>query len=266
MRHNIVLVALAAVSTLTGCSMFQRGPRFQPVSEADFGRLSPAQMGPVDSARGELFSAHDAVARAKLRLQEVQQEPARARADETAARAELQRAGAELDAAASSADPGAKARAKELDAAARLRAQAARAHTGFAQRQVDARQAEVDMGEARVEVAEAELERAKLTALRQARIAAATKYDAAPFDAHVAQAEKGFQDARARAAEAARRSDQSRFAWSTLTQQYQARVQGESPPAGTGAGQALPVAPPPPPPALPPASPPAGASASGTGQ
>lgn len=256
MRHIRCVRTLAALSVLLGCSTFQRGPRFHPVSDADFGRLAPAQMGPVDAARAELFSAHDAVARAKLRLQEAQEETARARADTTGARAELQRAGAELDAAQDSADPAAGARARELEAAARLRSQAARAHNAFANRQVDARGADVEAAAARVAVADAQLERAKLTALRQAGIAAATKYDPAPFDANVARVEKDHQEARARASEAAHQSDAARLAWASLTQQYQARTRAAAAAASAAPGQGLP-----PPPPDTPANPPAGAAA-----
>jgi hypothetical protein len=258
--------ALAAcLASTSGCAMFHRGPAFKPVSDADFGRLTPAQMGPVDAARSDLFSAHDAVARAKLRAQEAEQETERARADQTAARAELQRAGAELDAAQDSADLAAKTRAQELDATARLRSEEARAHAAFAQRQVDAREADVDAADAHVKVAEAQLERSKLTALRQAGLGAASKYDPATFDARVAAAEKDYQEARARANDAGRKSDSARLTWSGLAQQYQARTQPTGPASGTGAGVA-PGAPPQlpaPAPDQPPAPPPPGAAAQG---
>ncbi|HET6440199.1 MAG TPA: hypothetical protein VFG59_19200 [Anaeromyxobacter sp.] len=266
-RRRLSLVSLAGALLFCGCAMFHhRGPQFKPISDTDYGRLAPSQLGPVDQARSRLFEANDSVARAKLELEKAQHEGELARADQTAARADTERARAEQDAAHSSNDPTAKARAQEDQADAELRTRSAQGHAAYAQRLVEARQAEVEAATQLVNVRQAELERAKLTALSQARIPAATKYDPAPFDAHVADAEQAYQQARASASEAGHAADQARNDWSTLDQQYQARIHGQAgegtagatpPPGQQGTGSAgAPASPPPAPPPPPPAAPP----------
>jgi hypothetical protein len=229
---------LLAVLATCSCALFQRnqGPRFKPVSDVDFGRLTPGQMGPVDAARGQAFAARDAQARATLRLEEAKHEAEFAQAEGTAGQADTQRAQAELDAAASSNAPDVKARAQEAAIEAELHRRAAQAHAAYAQKLMTARQAEMDAAAGMVKVRDAELERAKLTALSQARIPAATKYSPATFDAKVADAQRGYQQARARADDALAQAEQVRGAWVALNDQYQSRLQGR--PAATGTGTA----------------------------
>jgi colicin import membrane protein len=226
MDRKTLAATLAAVA-LGGCWVFRgRGPELRPVSDADFGVLSPDQMGPVDTARGSLFAARDAVVRAQLRLREARNEVDLARLDRTAAQAEAQRAAGTVRAAGESADPSAQARAKELAEAARLRIEAAQAHATYAERLVEARKADVEAAGARVRIAEAELERSKLTALEEARIPAARNYDPRPLDALVARAQSAAQERAAAARAADQRAAEAQGAWRTLSQRYQARISG----------------------------------------
>ncbi len=239
MLGTVSRASLLAVLALTSCALFQRnrGPEYQPVSDADFGRLRPSQMGPVDAARGQAFAARDAQARATLRLEEAKHEAELAQAEQTAAQADAQRAQAMQDAAASSNAPDVKASAQEATVDAELHRRAAQAHAAYAQRLMAARQAEVDAAARLVEVRDAELDRAKLTALSQAGIPAATKYQPSTFDARVADAQRDYQQAKARADGALQEADQVHNAWLALDDQYQQRLQGAAQ-TGTGAGSA----------------------------
>jgi hypothetical protein len=172
-----------------------------------------------------------------LRLEEAKHEGDLAQAEETAARADSERARAEQDAAATSNAPTAKAQAQEAAADAELHRRAAQAHEAYAQRLLASRQAEMDAAGELVKVREAELERAKLTALSQAGVPAATKYDPAPFDAYVADAQRDYQRARAKASDALHQADETHNAWVALNQQYQARLQGAAAQTGTGVAQ-----------------------------
>ena len=258
---------LASVLAVTSCALFHgSGPKFQPVSDADYGRLAAGQMAPVDAARRQVTAARDASARARLRLEEAEHEAQLAQADQTAARADSERSLAEQGAASSSKAPDVVAQAQEAAARAELRRRAAQAHAAYAQRLVGARQAEVEAADDQVAVREAELDRAKLTALSQADIPAATKYNPASFDARVADAQKRYQEARAKANDSLHQADQTHSAWLALNDQYQQRLQGPTAQGGTGAAAPLqpgtaptgpdeaaraPAAPPSPPPAPP---------------
>jgi hypothetical protein len=260
--------SLAAALIVSACAMFRGGgnPKFTPVSDADYGRLAPGQMAPVDAARGQTFAARDAAARAKLRLEEAQHESELAQAEQTAARADTEHARAEQDAAASSKAPDVLARAQESAVRAELHRRAAQAHAAYAQKLMAARQAEADAADDQVKVRDAELDRSKLTALSQAGIPAATKYSPASFDARVAEAQRKYQEAKARADDAVHQANQTHNDWMALNDQYRQRLQGSAAQTGTGTAQAAPLIPgtaPPQPgeaaraPAQPPPAPPA---------
>lgn len=228
---------LAAVALLAGCSAVHgRHSGYRPVADTDYARLRPDQLGPVDQARVAEGAARDEVARAKLRLEQAQSEIAMARADQTAARAAGQRAAAQRDRALSSNAPAARAGAQEAAAEAELQARAAQAHMAYAQRLVEARRAEREAADRLVVVRQAELERARLSALAQAGVPAATKYDPAAFDARVADAQRDYQQRRADAAQRLDLAQQNENAWRVLHAQYQARVEGPGRTYGTGAG------------------------------
>jgi hypothetical protein len=227
MWNRSALRPALALAVLLACrSGGSRGPQFQPVADADFGRLSPEQIAPVTTARADAAAARDAVSRAQLRLQDARHEADFARADQTAARADLERAAAQGRASRESGDPNELARATELGAAAQLRQQSADAHAEYASRIVEARNADLVAAQAEQSRAEAALERAKLAALEQARIPAAQKYDPAKFDAHVARATRDAEAARTRASQSERAAQQALANWRTLQQRWQARAGG----------------------------------------
>lgn len=254
---------LAAASLLaSGCSMFQdKKAEFRPVSEADFGRLAPDQLGPVEGAREQVFAARDEASRAKLRLQQAENEAELARADQAMVQAAMQRAKAEQNVARKSNAPEAKAKAQEAAAQAELQARSARAHLSYANKLGAARQAELDAAEALVKVREAELEQAKLDALSQAGIPAATKYDPSLFAARVAELRKEHLEAESEAKVRMGEAKQGENTWRTLHAQYQERVQSQPAATATGSGSerptgeepAAPADPVPPPQAPPPA-------------
>jgi hypothetical protein len=109
---------------------------------------------------------------------------------------------------------------------AALRTQAADARLDYARRLVAAREADVAAAEARVRRLEWEAERAKLTALREAQIPAATKYDPAPIDGRVAEAARAESAARARAGELDRAAAVAHGRWRGLVDRYEARARG----------------------------------------
>jgi hypothetical protein len=227
MRKISIALGLAGLAALSGCrSASSRGPAYRPVSEADFGRLEAGQTGPVDAARADLALARDEVARAERRAADARHEIEFARADETAARAERERATAEMRVAHESADPRALARAQDLADGAEIRSRAAAEHLAYAQRLVEARDAARDATRARVALAEAALERARLAALEQAGIPAASKYDPRPLDALEAERRRAFDARRARAAHAERLAQDALARWRAQVDRWQARAQG----------------------------------------
>jgi hypothetical protein len=70
------------------------------------------------------------------------------------------------------------------------------------------------------------MDRAKLTALSQAQIPAATKYDPARFESRISESRRAEEQARGQANQAERAAATARDAWKSLEQRYQARVQG----------------------------------------
>lgn len=225
------LAVLALAATLaSGCRSAQertsQAEVVPLVSPADVGRLAPEQMGPIQTARGDLDAARDAVARARLRLQDARHEESYARADRTQADADRQRAEAQLKTAQEAGDARLAARATELVEAAALRAQGADARIDYARRLVAARDAEVRAAEAHVVRAEWEIERAKLAALREAQLPAATKYDPAPLDRRVGEAARAEDGARARARDMAHQAAVAFDRWRSLVDRYEARARG----------------------------------------
>jgi hypothetical protein len=225
-----VICAIALAVAACGTSK-KKEPAFTPVSEADFGRLSAEQVGPVQTARADTDASRDAAARARHRLAEARHEEGFARADRAQADADAARAAAEMRAAKEAGDGRLVARAEELRAAAALRQQAADARLDYARRLVAAREADIAAADARTRLSEAQLERAKLDALAQAGIPAATKYDPGPFERRVAEAKRAADGAAGQARLRDREAIAARDRWQGLVQRYEARVQGAG---GTG--------------------------------
>jgi chromosome segregation ATPase len=187
MQRTALTLALAALVACAGSRSHENeAPK---VSDADFARLGPGQMAPVDQARQAVNAARDELARARLRQQQTQNEAALAQADRTAAEADAQRAAAEAKTANDSREPAALQRVQQLQQQASLRRQAADAHLDYANKLSAARAAQVASAQRQVDLAEAQLEWTKLQALQAAGVPAASKYDQAAF-------QKRYQEAR----------------------------------------------------------------------
>jgi hypothetical protein len=149
MRTLALAAALTALSTTACSSTPKKAVAEQPVrtvADADLGRLGPDQMGALQTARGALHEARDAVARARLRLLESKHEDNWANAEKASAEGDRLRAAAELAAAKEAGDQGRAGLAAERAEAAALRGQAADARLEYARRLVTARDAEVKAG------------------------------------------------------------------------------------------------------------------------
>ncbi len=199
-------------------------PALPPVADADVGRLAPEQMGQIQSARADLAAAQDALARARLRLQDSRHEEQYAAADRTQAQADRQRGDADMRAAAEAGDERLRSRAAEELEQATLRAQAADARLDFARRLVAARDVDVQAAAARVRRGEWEVERAKLAALREAGIPAASKYDQVPYEKRVAEAAQSEQSLRTRARDLDQAAATAHARWRSLVDRYEARA------------------------------------------
>jgi colicin import membrane protein len=228
--HSRLAVALAA-ALVAACATGSKKQEATKVSDTDLGRLTPQAMAPVEAARREASEAHDAAARAELRLQEARHEQEFAAADATAAKADVQRAAAEQRSARETGDAAYAARAQAMTEAAKLRTQAADAHQAYARATVEARQADVAAAGAQERAVQAQLERAKLTALQQGQIPAAAKYDGAKLDAQTAQARRAADDARVQASKKEQTAENAQRTWRSLHEQWQVRVHGTG---GTG--------------------------------
>ena len=225
MRFVAIAAALAATTLACRTAPKNRAAReIQTVADADLGRLAPEQMGPIQASRAALDEARDAVARAQHRLRDSRHEEEWANADKAAAEGDRLHAAAELSSAKDAGDQRMMGLASEHAATAALRAQAADARIEYARKLFQARDAELKTAEARVRRAEWEIERAKLMALREAKVPAASKYDAAPIERRVAEAVKAEDGARARAKDLATTSRTAYDQWRSLTDRYEARA------------------------------------------
>jgi len=232
-RTIVAVLALAAVAGCAGSSGAAGGVQ---VADPDLGRLGPSQMAPVEEARHFVSSARDELARASLRLQDSQPEAELAKADQVAASADAERAEAEAKAANESRDPAQLERARQLREQARLHKLAADAHVDFAGHLNEANKASVDAANKQVELANARLEWAKLTALQQANIPAATKYDAGKFQGRVADAQKKFDGSLKHARELYGQATASQQRWQDAQRELQANGGGTAVPTGSGVG------------------------------
>jgi hypothetical protein len=225
--RTLVLAAAIASAAALACKSTPKKTAQQPpptVADADLARLAPEEMAPVEAARAALFEARDAAGRALLRLQEARHEEGWANADRAAAESDRLRAAAQMAASTDAGDQRGIAAAEELAGAAAIRAQAGDARLEYARRLVQARDAEVAAAEARTRRAEWDLERSKLSALRQANVPAASKYDPAPLDKVLAEATKAEEAARARARDLGGAARAAYDQWRSLNEQYQARA------------------------------------------
>jgi hypothetical protein len=220
MKKTIVAIAMAAVAACATSSKQEQ----KNVSDADLGRLSREQMGPVDDARQALNTARDEEARADLRLQQAQHEVDVAKADQEAAKADQEQAGAQQKIADDNREPAQVEKARRMQDQAKLHQQTADAHVEYGNKLVDARKAARDAAQEGVKVAQAKLELAKGDALRQADIPAAQKYDLAKLQSDVNDAQKDFDQKTQKARDLDGQAMASQQRWEDLQQQLQASM------------------------------------------
>jgi hypothetical protein len=226
MTRTLALAAALAAFTLACRSAPKRAgePPIATVTDADLGRLAPEQMGPIQAARATLDEARDAVARARLRLQNSRHEQEWANAEKVAAEGDRLLAAAEQSTARETGDQRQSELASERSDAAALRGQAAAARLDYAAKLLQAREAEVRTAEARVRRAEWEVERGKLTALQRAGLPAASKYDPAPIERRIAEAVKAEDGARAKSRDLGATARTAYEQWRSLSEKYEARA------------------------------------------
>jgi hypothetical protein len=230
-RLNVML----ALTFAAGCATSSGERGGAAVSDADFGRLQAGQTGPVDQARLFVSSAKDEQARAKLRLQQGQQEEQLAKADEQTAKAAASRADAEAKMANNSREPAQLEQARKLKEQADAQQRAANAHADYAKKMLSARKAAVDAADKQVALGEARVELARLQALQQANIPAAGKYDMAKFQARVDSAQKNFDGALQKTRDQEAQASAAQRTFEDARAQAQAQTVPLGEPTGTGA-------------------------------
>ncbi len=239
----------AAGLLIGGCASVQGAVGMGPmVSEADMGRLSQNDLGPVSDARQRVGSMEQARNRAVLRLDDAKGQLAMAVPAVSAADSGIDAAKIGL---ANAQETGDQAKiqkaAHQLDLATTFKKER-EARVDYLKREVDLRKAEVTAADRRLDLAKAQLERSKLVALEQAKNPAASKYNAGLFEAEVDSARRSV-DAAEHDVAMARQSAGSTFeGWQAVRRTY-AEQQGLAPvgggqPAGQSAApQAAPPAP-----------------------
>ena len=246
MKKFGITVALAALAACAGTS----GNKGQQASEttvadADLGRLSQEQMGPVSEARQFLGSARDEQARARLHQQEVSHEAQLATADAQSAKADADRSAVQAKVANESRDPGQLEQARVMKLQADARKRAADARADYAKKVSSARQASLAAADQQIAFGEARLERAKLLSLQQANVPAAGKYDMAKFDARVSNAQKSFNQALQKARDQESQAMAAQQAWNDAQQRAQTQAVSTGAPSNnatsTGTGSVNPA-------------------------
>lgn len=221
MRH----LAIAACAVALASCATSKSSLSDKVSDADLGRLSATQTQPIHQAQQDVFRAQEDLNRAKLALEEAQHEKDLANADEAAADADLKRAEAEKKIADDSHDPNAINKASEMTETAHLHKRAADAHRDFANKLIAFREDEVKAGQQEIKLADAKVEVAKLRALQQANVPAATKYDSAVMQKNVNDAQTVYNEAQRKVTSDQAQAQAAEAMWHNLSQQYQARAQ-----------------------------------------
>ncbi len=217
------LALLAVAAACAGSRGARESTAETRIPDEDLGRLPPGQSAPVDQARQFRGSARDEQARASLRLQQAQHEVAVAKADQQAAQADAERAKTQQKVADESRDPADLERARQMTDQAQLHKRMADAHLAYANKIVDARKASLDAAARQVELGDARLESAKLQALQQAGVPAASKYDAGKFRSQLGDAQKRFDDDMQKARDLDAKAMGSRRQWEDLQRQMEAR-------------------------------------------
>lgn len=223
MRTMLVALLAVAAASCAGAKGARESTAKTQIPDEDLGRLAPGQTGPVDQARQFRGSALDEQARASLRQQQAQREVDVAKADQEAADADAKRAEAQEKAANETRDPADLERGRQMKEQAQLHKKMADAHLDYAKKLVDARKASLEAAQKQVALGDARLEWAKLEALQQGQVPAATKYDASKFQSQVNDAQKSFDDSMQKARDLDGQASASRQQWEDLQRQMQAR-------------------------------------------
>ena len=227
------LLAVGALLALCSCaSIMGKKDDSTKVSEADMGRLSEGQMGPVNAARQVVATAQDEEDRAQLSLDKANQEVDLAKADQTSAKAEKDQADAQQKIAEDSREPAQVQKAQALTLEAEAHRQAADAHFEYASKLVDARKASVTQADRRIDLAHAKLEVAKLQAMQQANVPASGKYDLPKLQSKVDDAQKDYDDAARKAQDKNGEATASQQRWQELQQQQQRQAANSTHSAG----------------------------------
>ena len=223
MKRIVYALALAAMA---GCAGMWGGARESApaaqVSQADFSRLTPDEMGPVNEAREFLASAREEQGRAKLRQQDTMHEADLAKADQQAADSDEQRALTQAKMANDSRDLAQLEQARDFQERARLHKSEAEAHAQYAAKLAEARKADVQSANDQVALGEAKLEWSKLQALQQANVPAAGKYDPTGFQARVDDAKKKCDQSLQKASDLEGQASSLEQLWLDLQQQLRA--------------------------------------------
>lgn len=187
-------VALAACAVLA-CAGSRPEQKPVTVSDSDYGRLDSGQTQIVEAARADLGRARDEFARAKLGETDARQEDELARADLMAAESAKMRADSLAKSANESNAPADFEAARSGAEVAQLRLRIADAHMTYAKAVQAQRAAEVRTAERRVAYQGSLVELAKLHALQQAGVPAASKYPASQLEGQVEQARQQLEQA-----------------------------------------------------------------------
>jgi hypothetical protein len=195
MNARNVVLGLAAL--VAGCATASKATSSSPpaVSDEDFARLQSGQMGPVNQARELLNSAQDQHARAKLGVQQAQNEQQLAKTDEEAAKAGKDFADERAKISDQTRDPAQMNQTKALYDKADKEQRVAEAHVNYATNMMTARQSALDAADKQVKLGEARVELAKVQALQKANNPAASKYDLGTFQKQVDQAKRDYDGA-----------------------------------------------------------------------
>ncbi len=214
-----------SLAAMAGCAFMRGGAPSAPpaqVSQADFSRLAPDEMGPVKEAREFLASAREEEGRAKLRQQDTVHEADLAKADQQAADSDEQRAVTQAKMANDSREAAQLEQARQFQEQARLHKSEADAHAQYAAKLAEARKADVQSAEDQVALGEAKLEWAKLQAMQQAKVPAAGKYDPTSFQSRVDNAKKKCDQSLQTASDLEEQASSLKQLWQDLQQQRQA--------------------------------------------
>jgi hypothetical protein len=223
MKRTLVTFLALAAAACAGTRGARESTAETRISEEDVGRLGPEQTGAVERARQFRGSARDEQARASLRLQQAQHEVEAAKADQQAADLDAKRAENQEKTASESREPTELEGARQMKTQAQLHKDVANAHVDYASKLVEARKASLDAAQKQVALGDARLEWAKLQALQQARVPAATKYDANKYQSQVNEAQKSFDDSMQKARDLDSQASASQRRWEDLRRQMQAR-------------------------------------------